>query len=209
MDAATLVGFVLVSTVGIATPGPDVLLAIRNGSRYGVQRAVVGIAGVALSDLVIMASVAFGLGAVLAASELFYLAVKLLGVLYLTYLGVRLLLTQAIPSSDATVSSAFVRHDWSLDIFARSFFVAFTNIKVWLFLVAFLPQFVDGTQPQIPQYMTLALVFEALNVVILLVYASLGAAAIRLFKSSTAVWIDRSSGAALLVLAVALMLHQN
>lgn len=208
MDAATLMGFVAVSIVGIATPGPDVLLTIRNGARHGVFRSCAGIAGVAFSDLFIMACVAFGLGAVLAASEIFYFAAKLMGVAYLSYLGLRLMLLQAVPMADG-MASAVGQYDWSTAIFARSFLVAFTNVKVWLFFAAFLPQFVQTTEPQIPQYMSLALVFETLNIAILVVYAWLGAYARSVFQGQTAKWLDRVSGAFLLCLAVTLMVHQQ
>ena len=208
MDIATLLGFVFVSVIGIATPGPDVLLSVSNGCRYGVHRAAFGIAGVALSDLVIMSAVAFGLGAALAASELYFLAVKLLGVGYLTYLGVRLLATQALPFAD-TAGVVFAQRDWNFKIFRRCFLVAFTNVKVWLFFAAFLPQFVDQSKPQIPQYLALSLIFELINVTILLTYAVCGAGAMRVFKGGTAVWLDRVSGVVLLVLAAALMFYQK
>ncbi|MEK1924087.1 MAG: LysE family translocator, partial [Rhizobium giardinii] len=45
MNAITLFAFALVSFIGIATPGPTVLLALTNGSRFGVRRALVGMIG--------------------------------------------------------------------------------------------------------------------------------------------------------------------
>jgi threonine/homoserine/homoserine lactone efflux protein len=208
METATLFGFVFVSFIGIATPGPDVLLCISNGCRYGVSRAAFGIAGVAVSDLLIMSAVALGLGAALAASELFFLAVKLFGIGYLLYLGVRLLSAQASPLTDAS-SIAIGHRDLNFKIFRRSFLVAFTNVKVWLFFAAFLPQFINTTRPPIPQYLVLSIVFEMLNVGLLLIYAISGAGAMRVFKSGTALWLDRLSGVVLLALAVALMFYQN
>ena len=79
MESVTLLGFAALGLICIATPGPDVLLALSNGSRYGLRRALPGIAGVALSDMFLMSAVAFGLGAILAASSLFFLALKTLG----------------------------------------------------------------------------------------------------------------------------------
>lgn len=207
METATLLGFIAVSVIGIATPGPDVMLAMSNGSRYGVRRSMPGIAGVALSDLFLMSAVAFGLGAVLAASQLFFIAVKLLGVAYLGYVGVKLLISRPIPN--AAYLGAMPLGDLQTRLFTRCFFVAFTNIKVWLFFAAFLPQFIDATQPQIPQYMLLALVFELINVAVLIGYATFGASAVLVLKGSTAIWMDRLSGVVLLTLALALILYQR
>jgi hypothetical protein len=65
----TLLIFAIVAFIGIATPGPTVLLALTNGSRYGVRASVDGMIGAVLSDFVLVSAVALGLGALLAASE--------------------------------------------------------------------------------------------------------------------------------------------
>ncbi|NTZ88039.1 hypothetical protein FCJ61_34890 [Burkholderia metallica] len=65
MHETTLLIFAAVAFVGIATPGPTVLLALTNGSRYGVRRAAYGFAGAMLSDFVLIVAVALGLGALL------------------------------------------------------------------------------------------------------------------------------------------------
>lgn len=207
MEGTSLIAFAVVSLVGIATPGPDVMLAMSNGSRHGVRKALAGIAGVALSDLFLMSAVAFGLGAILAGSELFFIAVKLFGMGYLAWVGLKLLRSPALEFAEV-YTAALNQADWQSRLFRRSFLVAFTNIKVWLFFAAFLPQFVDFSQPQIPQYLTLALIFETLNVAVLLAYAMLGSGAMRLLKGNTAMWMDRISGVVLLLLAVGLAFYQ-
>lgn len=208
METATLLGFAIVSMVGIATPGPDVLLAIRNGSKHGVVHALAGIAGVAVSDLLIISAVALGLGAVLAASELFYLAVKLVGAGYLSYVGFALLFAHHAPITDQG-KLGFGRLDQARELFFRGFLVAFTNVKVWLFFAAFLPQFVRSGDAQISQYVILATVFEMMSVLILSFYAYLGATATRLFEQDTAKWIDRIGGIFLVSLAATVVFHQT
>lgn len=87
----TLLVFALVAFVAIVTPGPTVLLALTNGSRHGVRASFAGMLGAVLSDFVLIAAVALGLGALLVASELWFSIVKWIGVAYLAYLGVKLL----------------------------------------------------------------------------------------------------------------------
>lgn len=207
METTTLLGFIMVSTIGIITPGPDVMLAMSNGSRCGVRRSMPGIAGVAFSDLFLMSAVAFGLGAILAASQLFFTALKLLGVAYLGYVGARLLVARPLPNT--AYLGEMPLGDLQARLFTRCFFVAFTNVKVWLFFAAFLPQFIDAARPQIPQYMLLAFVFELINVAALIAYAGFGASAVHVLKGSTAVWMDRLSGIVLLLLALALIMYQR
>ena len=62
----TLLIFSVVAFVGIATPGPTVLLALTNGSRFGVRASLPGMAGAVLSDFVLISAVAIGLGSLLA-----------------------------------------------------------------------------------------------------------------------------------------------
>ena len=180
------------------------MLAMSNGSRHGVRAALVGIAGVALSDLLLMSAVALGLGAVLAASELFFVADQAVRH-RLSRLGRRQ--AAALAGTGVWPGLCGRAHSQSR-LFIRSFIVAFTNIKVWLFFAAFLPQFVDLSVPQIPQYLTLALIFEVLNVSVLLGYVLLGSGAMRLLKGQTAMWMDRVSGVVLLLLAVGLAFYQ-
>lgn len=99
MHETTLLIFAAVAFVGIATPGPTVLLALTNGSRYGVRRAAYGFAGAMLSDFVLIVAVALGLGALLMASAFWFSVVKWLGAAYLAYVGIRLLMSKGRSTS--------------------------------------------------------------------------------------------------------------
>ncbi|OUM02031.1 hypothetical protein A8M77_13050 [Variovorax sp. JS1663] len=59
VTVATLFLFATVALVVIATPGPTVLLALANGSRFGVRSAVPGMLGAVASDFVLVGSLAF------------------------------------------------------------------------------------------------------------------------------------------------------
>ncbi len=45
MIDVTPMAFAVVAFMGIATPGPTVLLAFANGSKFGVRRAMIGKSG--------------------------------------------------------------------------------------------------------------------------------------------------------------------
>src|SRR5437762_1665105 len=80
VSEATLVAFAIVAFIGIATPGPTVLLALSNGSRFGVRRAIAGMFGAVLPDFVLIGAAAPGLGPPLAASEFWLSVVHWIGV---------------------------------------------------------------------------------------------------------------------------------
>ncbi|HEV7249115.1 MAG TPA: LysE family translocator [Shinella sp.] len=208
MTLVTLLAFAAVAFIGIATPGPTVLLALTNGSRYGISRALPGMVGAVLSDFVLIGAVALGLGALLAASEFWFTVVKWLGAAYLAFLGIQMLrstgtLGRALDDAQAAGRAT------ARAIFSKSLLVAVTNPKGYLFFSAFLPQFIDPSARQTQQYALLALVFAAIDFVVMFGYAALGSQAVRLLKTSGAAWLDRICGGALLALAGSLAFYRR
>jgi threonine/homoserine/homoserine lactone efflux protein len=203
----TLLIFSLVAFIGIATPGPTVLLALTNGSRFGVRASLPGMLGAVLSDFVLISAVALGLGALLAASEFWFSVVKWVGVAYLAYLGVRLLLSKG--TFTVPTNGSGTKHFSPRAIFLRSFLVAVTNPKGYLFFSAFLPQFIMPSEAQVPQYTALAVTFATIDLVVMFAYASAGAQAIRFLQAKGVLWLDRICGGALLALAGALALYRR
>ena len=199
MPITTLLMFSLVALIAIATPGPTVLLALSNGSRYGVRRSMPGMFGAVASDFVLVGAVALGLGALLAASEFWFGVVKWIGTAYLAWLGLRML-----RSSGSLVMPGAADPDAAVQprgIFAKSFLVAVTNPKGYLFCGALLPQFIDPALPAWPQYVTISLVFAGIDFLVMFAYALLGARAVALLRRRAAKWIDRTCGGILLLLA--------
>jgi threonine/homoserine/homoserine lactone efflux protein len=74
---------------------------------------------------------------------------------------------------------------------------------------AFLPQFIAPTEPQIPQYVALAVAFASIDFVVMLGYALAGAHAIRVLRAKGALWLDRVCGGALVALAGSLALYRR
>lgn len=183
------------------------LLALTNGSRFGVRASLPGVLGAVLSDLVLISAVALGLGALLAASAFWFSVVKWVGVAYLAYLGIGLLRSKGsltLPTDTAPLQRSSRRA-----IFLRSFLIAVTNPKGYLFFSAFLPQFIDPSASQLAQYGALTLTFVSLDVVMMLVYAAAGAQAITVLKARGVLWLDRISGGALLALAGSLACYRR
>lgn len=208
MSATTLLLFSLVALVAIATPGPTVLLALANGSRYGLRRSVPGMLGAVLSDFVLVGAVALGLGALLAASEFWFSVLKWVGAGYLAWLGLRMLRSQG--GFEAPAAGAAIPGQASArSIFMKSFLVAVTNPKGYLFCSALLPQFIDPAAPQAQQYATIAIVFASLDFLVMFGYAFTGAKAVRLLKASATKWLDRACGGALLALAGSLAFYRR
>lgn len=198
---ATLVLFALAVLVTVATPGPTVLLALSNGARQGLRGAAPGIAGALLSDVLLIAAAACGLGTVLAASETAFSALKLLGAGYLAWLGFGLLRS---PPAGVTHGEPAQGPEAATHRFRRSLLVALGNPKGLLFFSALLPQFVDPMAPQAAQYLMLGGVFVLIDAAVMVGYALLGACWVGRLGAGVVAMVNRGCGAALLGLAAML-----
>lgn len=212
MTLATALLFSIVALAAIATPGPTVLLALSNGSRRGVHGALPGILGAVLSDFVLVGAVALGLGTLLAASEFWFSMLKWVGAVYLAWLGVRMLRSKGgsfdAPRANAGEPAAGMPKE-GRKVFLKSFLVAVTNPKGYLFCSALMPQFIDPAAAQGMQYAVIAVLFASLDAAVMLVYAFVGARAMRLLTAAAARWIDRTCGAMLLALAGSLAFYRR
>ncbi len=120
------------------TPGPDTFLILR----FSIRRAAAGItagAGSALAALVWAALVGAGLAALLEQSAIAYRVVKILGGLYLIYLGVQA--WRQSRAAGAEVGPALPAKRSLLSSFGAGALSTLTNPKVGLFFVAVVPQF--------------------------------------------------------------------
>jgi threonine/homoserine/homoserine lactone efflux protein len=200
----TLLLFAAVALVAIVTPGPTVLLALSNGSRFGVRASLPGMLGAVASDLILVSAAALGLGALLAASEFWFGVVKWIGAAYLAWLGLRLLRSRGALEMPEGADGGSARA-----VFMRSFLVAVTNPKGYLFVSAILPQFIDTARPQLPQYAAIAVLFAALDFLVMLAYALAGSRAVRFLRTRGRLWLDRACGGTLVVLAASLALYRR
>ncbi|KAG0730967.1 hypothetical protein G6F31_020364 [Rhizopus arrhizus] len=87
--------------------------------------------------------------------------------------------------------------------------VALTNPKALLFMSAFLPQFIDPQAPLLAQYAIVACVLATINILTMLVYATLGAQMVRAFQGSGLRWLNRVCGSLMIGLAGTLALYRR
>lgn len=153
-----LLAFALAATVIIVIPGPSVLFVIGRSIAYGRRAGVLSVAGNALGTIPAVVAVAFGVGAIVAASAVAFTVIKVAGALYLIWLGVQAIRHRndhAAEVDRAPLSS------WTL--LRQGLIVGVTNPKTIAFFVAVLPQFVaPSAGPVWAQLLVLGLAFQAL-----------------------------------------------
>src|SRR5512132_3612638 len=88
MSLSTWLAFFVASWLISLSPGAGAISCMTTGMRYGYSRGLWNILGLQLGILFVLAIVAAGLGAVLAASSVAFATIKWLGVGYLIWLGI-------------------------------------------------------------------------------------------------------------------------
>ncbi|MEP3280163.1 MAG: LysE family translocator [Stappiaceae bacterium] len=150
--------FFVASALLLIIPGPTVLLVASLALRGGRKTAKFTVPGVVLGDFVAMSVSLAGAGAILAASATLFTVMKLAGAAYLFWLGYKL--WRAEPQLTETGNPSHTATGWNM--FLNCFVVTALNPKGIIFFVAFVPQFVDVTQPVLPQFLVLQATFLAL-----------------------------------------------
>lgn len=158
--------YVAVATATILLPGPAVMLTINNSIQRGLLMAIAGILGIALAILVVAIISATSLGIILASSVIAFTVVKLIGAVYLIYLGVKMWRTKI------SINSQKVHQERShLKCFIEGFLVSISNPKAIIFFMSIFPQFIDLSKEYKPQFILLAVTFSLLVIAIHAIYA--------------------------------------
>ncbi|MGD0832715.1 MAG: LysE family translocator [Terracidiphilus sp.] len=138
-----IVLFIVAASLLTITPGVDTAMVLRTSTSCGPRDGTAASLGICLGLLAWGACSAFGLTALLAASELAFNILKWAGAAYLVYLGIKLLTR---PRTSMTVDGASqdspaigVRNKGA---FYKGFLSNILNPKVGVFYVTFLPQFI-------------------------------------------------------------------
>jgi threonine/homoserine/homoserine lactone efflux protein len=161
-SSAHLLAFVVASIILIEIPGPSLLFALGRALTVGRRDAVLSVVGNALGLGVQIAAVGLGLGALVAASATAFTVLKVVGVLYVAWLGVQAIRHRAEARLQLEAAQQSVGGAWNA--LRTGAIVGATNPKTVVFFGAFLPQFVTPGRPAAMQILVLGVVFAILAV---------------------------------------------
>lgn len=170
--------FLVIAIVTVLSPGPGVVLTLTNTLRYGLRGAIGGILGIAFGTFIVAAISATGLGIILATSSLAFNLVKIIGAVYLVYLGIKLWRSPATRMED---DSALIKNKRVQ--FLEGLLLQLTNPKAVFFFISVFPQFIDFNQAGISQFMVLVVTYSVLVIFIHLIYAAVAKSARRWLSS--------------------------
>ncbi len=214
MDVITSLPAFLFAVVLIwAAPGPAMLLVVRRAALLGTRSATATVLGLGVGLYVWALLAAVGLGAVVAASQLAYDVLRLVGAVFLVVVGARALREAwqarrsvdpdgpdppADPPPPGPPARAGLRR-----AFAEGLLVQLANPKVAVFMLAFYPQFVPAGAPVVATTAVLALVQVVVETCLYVpVLAGVARARSWLQRRAVRQWLEAVSGTVLVGLGL-------
>ena len=150
IDPVLLLAFIPAGLALNLTPGADMMFCLGLGLRSGPRAALAASAGISAGGMVHVTLAGAGLGVAVAAVPWLFDVIRWVGVAYLLWLAAQAL--RMMPAAPTTARLGARR------AFLRGMVVNLLNPKVILFVLAFVPQFIDPALAILPQFLTYGLV---------------------------------------------------
>jgi RhtB (resistance to homoserine/threonine) family protein len=162
-----LAPFLALSILLIVIPGPDTAVVTKNALAGGRRGGVFAACGVATGLTVWTFAAALGIAALLRASEVAFDALKLVGAIYLVWIGIQLLRK---PGAAGAAAAAGTRRLPASRALRQGLLSDLGNPKIAVFFTSFLPQFVQSGGSTFAALLLLGLLFAALTLAWLAAY---------------------------------------
>ncbi|EOV8087736.1 LysE family translocator [Providencia rettgeri] len=128
-----------ITILAVISPGPDFAMVTRNSYTYGIKTGLLCALGIAIGVQVHVFYTVFGITLVILSSPTLFLIVKLIGVFYLVYIGLKSLTNKVKISSDKTASQPLS----ALNAFKNGFLTNALNPKTMFFVVSVYSQVIS------------------------------------------------------------------
>lgn len=202
----SFIAFLVAALVLALTPGPGIAYVVARTVAGGRAEGLASCIGTGFGGLLHVGAAAMGLSLLVAQSALAFNVIKWLGVIYLVYLGLRLLLRRAPRAEVQGVAASGARR-----ALVEGIVVEALNVKTALFFLAFLPQFVRPGEALVPQLVTLGSLCVLFNTLadVAAVFAAHGLLRSGVAREARARVMQRVSGATLVGLGAFLALARR
>lgn len=189
----------------MSTPGPSHVLMISVSMSNGFKKSLATAAGDLTANAIQIGLAGFGLAAIIMSSRYGFAIVKWLGVAYLVWMGLKTIIAsfrqQNVTQNSPTAS-------WQ-NLWLRGFITSAANPKAVVFFAALFPQFLNAEAPLVAQILILGTTYIIVDGLFLATYGKGASWIAAKISSHSKIWIDRISGASLIVAAILLGLRSN
>lgn len=152
---AEIISFLIASVALTLSPGPDIIYVLVQSMSTSKKDGIAVSLGLVSGIIIHTSLVAFGVSALIKASENLFFIIKVAGAAYLLFLAYQVWMSNInLNFSEKSNASGFKK------MFSRGFLMNVLNPKVTIFFLAFFPNFIWNTDENlIYQFYTLGFLF--------------------------------------------------
>lgn len=177
MPLDLLLAFLSVTFILSASPGPAMLSCMTDAANYGIKKTFLNMLGISAGNILLIFLSALGVAFFLQKFPQALVWIQYLGGAYLVFLGVQLILRNAVDLSDADQTPH------SSHLFLKGFLISVTNPKGIIYFSALFPQFIQPSQNLIMQYTFLSILVLLIDLIWMYIYAIAGKKIMQWIKS--------------------------
>ena len=202
MSTDLLAAFIAFAFVMSGTPGPNVMLVLASGVNHGFRATIPHMLGITIGFSVMLLAIGFGLGQVFAAFPALYTVLKVVSVVYLSWLAWKLASAAAIEVAAGEAAGRPMT-------FLEGAAFQWVNPKAWAICLSVVAAYTIPTQ-FLASIMTAATLFLAINLLCVAVWTAFGVALKRILQNRRWLRIFNITMALLLVASlIPLLLDRN
>ena len=199
MEIEIWLTFISAVLILMSTPGPSHLLMLSNSMSNGFRRTIFTAAGDLSANFVQMAVASLGLVSLIQSSKEFFIIVKWVGVIYLVFLGIKLIFSKATTCLTTSKNRRSLR-----SLYWQGFITSAANPKAVIFFAALFPQFINPSEPLLIQFVILSTTYLTVDAVFLCFYGKFAEWISNSLAKSGRNYLSRISGAFLIGAAILL-----
>ena len=219
MSLISVFSFAIAMFILAATPGPGVFAIISRSLASGFKTTLVMIAGCITGDIIFLLSSIMGMAVVAQTLGNLFILVKIIGGIYLIFLGIRIWMKKPVPiqkqnnRDQKTILygkySGTLRKSqtWRLcsGHYLSGLGITLANPKVILFYCGFLPTLLNLSSMTNFDIVIVTLVLAIVLSIVLIFYAYIASSARVFFSSTGSVkWLNRTSGTIMVTAGIAI-----
>ena len=201
MTIEQIIYYCLACFVVVIVPGPTVTLIIANTLAFGTRAGILNVVGTQLGLILMIGLLAIGFQFINQQLDWFLVIIRYLGAIYLIWLGYKIFTSQSL------VTEIINKQYSHKEFIIQGFLVIWSNPKAFLFLGAFIPQFLDFNQSTGIQIILLGLLFMFIGSIFDSAYAVVFGKFRNLVSSKYLTLLNRIGGSLLALLALWLVVN--
>ncbi|GAB56470.1 lysine exporter protein LysE/YggA [Glaciecola punicea ACAM 611] len=175
-------------------------LAMTLGMTIGVKKTLYMMAGEVIGVALVAILAVIGVASIMIQYPTAFTIFKVVGGLYLTYLGIKMWISKIYVELDTAIPLSSIT---PIKLTTQGFVTAVANPKGWAFMISLLPPFLDIAKPLPIQLLVLVFIIMISELICMLLYANGGKWLRQLLnKSDKAQWVNRIGGGLLVLIGV-------